>query len=140
MSEPHLTLFSADLLSKWGFNDGDDPDDWLDYCEANSIDYSAVDFPLVELVRTYLLPRIEQDVTVVEIETCHNPIRAETVDGRNMAEVWFGRVPEPTLTPEYVEVPMSEVARLALAVHGDVPPAGEYRLSTRRPGVVGGPS
>ncbi|MBL3669060.1 hypothetical protein JL475_24315 [Streptomyces sp. M2CJ-2] len=113
MSEPRLTLFSSCLLSKWGFNDGADPDDWLDYCEANGIDYNAVDFPLVALVRTYLLPKIEQDVTVVEIETSHNPVRIETVDGQDVTEVWFGRAPEPTLTPEYVEVPMSEVAQLA---------------------------
>jgi hypothetical protein len=112
-----LTLFSSSLLSKWGFNDGDDPYDWLDYCEANGIDYNEVDFPLVELVRRFLLPRIEQPITVVEVETCHNPIRAETVDGVDMTEVWFGRAPEPTLTPEYVEVPMSEVARLALELH-----------------------
>lgn len=113
MSEPHLTLFSSSLLSKWGFNDGDAPDDWLDYCEANGIDYNEVELPLVELVRTHLLPKIEQMVTVVEIETIHNPIRVGTVDGVDVTEVWFGKAPGPVLTPEYVEVPMSEVARLA---------------------------
>lgn len=107
-----VTLFSADLLSKWGFNDGAAPDDWLDYCEANGIDYNEVNFPLVQLVRRYLLPKIEQAVTVVDIETSHNPIRVETVDGVDVTEVWHGRAPEPTLTPESVEVPMSEVARL----------------------------
>ncbi|MEU1302800.1 hypothetical protein ACWEQC_21300 [Streptomyces shenzhenensis] len=113
MAEPHLTLFSSCLLSKWGFNDGCDPDDWLDYCEANGIDYNAVDFPLVPLVRRYLLPVLDQDVTTVEIETNHNPIRAEKVDGVDVTEVWFGRAPAPPLTPEYVDVPMSEVAKLA---------------------------
>lgn len=114
MTEPHLTLSSSSLLSKWGFNDGDDPDDWLDYCEAHGIDYNEVDFPLVELVRRFLLPRIEQEITVVEIETCHNPIRAESVDGADVTDVWSGRAPEPTLTPEYVDVPMVEVARIAV--------------------------
>ncbi|WP_435597023.1 hypothetical protein [Streptomyces anulatus] len=112
-----MTLFSSSLLSKWGFNDGDDPCDWLDYCEANDIDHANVDFPLVELVRRFLVPQIDQQVTVVEIETIHNPIRAETVDGVDMTEVWFGRAPEPALTPEYVEVPMGEVACLALELH-----------------------
>jgi hypothetical protein len=139
MSEPHLTLFTADLLSKWGFNDGEDPDDWLDYCDAHGIDHSVIGFPLVELVRTYLLPKVNQNVTVVEIETIHNPIRVVAVDGRDVREAWFGRAPEPALTPEYVEVPMSEVARLALAVHSGTSPVGTYRLSTR-PGVVGGES
>jgi hypothetical protein len=115
---PHLTLFSSSLLSKWGFADGDDPDDWLDYCEANGVDYTRLDFPLVALVRRFLLPRIEQAVTVAEIETCHNPIRAETVDGRDVTEVWFGRAPEPRLTPECVDVPMADVLRLALTEAG----------------------
>ncbi|MFH9816151.1 hypothetical protein [Streptomyces sp. NPDC017230] len=113
MNEPTLTLFSAGLLSKWGFNDGEDPEDWLDYCEANGIDYNAVEFPLVPLVRRYLLPALDQAVTVVEIETIHNPVRVDTVDGQDVTEVWRGRVPAPALTPEYVKVPMSEVAKLA---------------------------
>lgn len=113
MTEPHLTLFSRDLLSKWGFNDGDDPDDWLDYCEAHGIDYKAVDFPLVALVRRYLLPALDQDVAVVEIETSHNPIRAHLVDGIDVTEAWYGRAEAPTLTSEYVDVPMSTVAALA---------------------------
>lgn len=113
MSEPNLTLLSTDLLSKWGFNDGDDPEDWLDYCEANGIDYNAVDFPLTALVRRYLLPALDQAVTVVDIETSHNPIRVDTIDGQDVTEAWFGRSPAPTLTPEYVNIPMSEVAKLA---------------------------
>lgn len=118
MTEPHLTLLSSSVLSKWGFNDGNDPDDWLDYCEVRGIDYNALDFPLVALVRRHLLPRIEQPITVVEVETSHNPIRAETVNGQDMTETWFGRAPEPTLTPESVDVPMSDVLVLALAEAG----------------------
>ena len=118
MLAPDLTLFSCDLLSKWGFNDGDDPDQWLDYCEARGIDYNELDFPLVSLVRTYLLPRIEQDVTVVEIETSHNPIRAEVVNGVDVTEAWFGRAPKPLLTPELVDVPMADVLQLALTEAG----------------------
>ncbi|WP_454613690.1 hypothetical protein [Streptomyces collinus] len=114
MNEPTLTLHSADLLSKWGFNDGDDPEDWLDYCEAHGIDYNAVDFPLAALVRRYLLPVLDQAVTVVDIETIHNPIRVDTVNGQDITgDVYRGRAPAPTLTPEYVKVPMSEVAKLA---------------------------
>jgi len=115
MPRETLTLFSADLLSKWGFNDGDPPDDWLDYCEAHGIDYNIVPFPLAALVRRYLLPAIDQPVTVVDIETIHNPIRVDTVDGQDVTEVWHGRAPEPKLTPEYVEVPMADVSRLACA-------------------------
>ncbi|MFD7978880.1 hypothetical protein [Streptomyces sp. NPDC059071] len=118
MTEPHLTLFSSSLLSKWGFNDGDEPSDWLDYCEGKGIDYTALPFPLIPLVRIHLLPRIDQDVSLVEVETIHNPIRVETVEGVDVTEVWFGRAPEPTLTPDHVNVPMTEVLRLALAEAG----------------------
>ena len=118
MAEPHLTLFSSSLLSKWGFNDGDAPHEWLDYCEAHGIDYNALAFPLVALVQKHLLPRIEQRVTVAEVETIHNPIRVDTIDGADVTEVWFGRAPEPALTPEYVDVPMAEVLNAALAEAG----------------------
>ncbi|MEU1044011.1 hypothetical protein ABZ400_02490 [Streptomyces sp. NPDC005897] len=144
MDEPRITLLSADLLSKWGFNDGDDPDDWLDYCEANGIDYNAVDFPLAQLVHRHLLPALDQTVTVVEMDTIHNPIRADKVDGQDVTgDVWYGREPAPTLTPEYVTIPMSEVARLALegGIGGDMPSQpGTYVLSTRRPDAASGPS
>ncbi|MBZ6250378.1 hypothetical protein KVH27_18580 [Streptomyces olivaceus] len=118
VTEPHLTLFSADLLSKWGFNDGDDPEDWLDWCETQGIDYTAFEVPWAALVRKYLVPLIEQDVTVVDIETIHNPIRAETVNGADMHEIWYGRMDAPTLTPESVDVPMADVLALALAEAG----------------------
>ncbi|MER6098351.1 hypothetical protein ABT154_21335 [Streptomyces sp. NPDC001728] len=118
MTESHLTLFSSSLLSKWGFNDGDDPDAWLDWCEGQGIDYNALPFPLIPLVRTHLLPRIEQAVSLVEVETSHNPIRVETVDGVDVTEVWYGRAPAPTLTPDHVNVPMAEALSLALAEAG----------------------
>lgn len=112
-NEPVITLFSSSLLSKFGFNDGDGPNEWWDHCDANGLD---LDYPLEEIVRRYLVPRLEQDVTVVHIETCHNPIRVETVNGVDVTEAWFGRAPEPTLTPEYVEVPLSEALKIAQEV------------------------
>jgi hypothetical protein len=112
-TEPSLTLHTDDLLSKFGFNDGDDPEDWLDYCDANGIDYNEIEFPLVQLVRQYVLPVLDQRVTVVEIETLHNPIRARTVDGIEVRgeDTVYGDPIE--LTPETVTIPMAEVARLA---------------------------
>jgi hypothetical protein len=118
MTDPQLTLFSSGLLSKWGFWDGMAPDDWLDYCEARGVDYTRLPFPLTSLVRRYLLPQIEQAVTVVEIDTCHNPVRAATVDLQDMTDVWTGRVPEPLLTPEHVDVSMADALRIALTEAG----------------------
>ncbi|MGI5141568.1 MULTISPECIES: hypothetical protein [unclassified Streptomyces] len=114
VDEPRITLFSADLLSKWGFHDGSDPDEWIDYCDNNGLDWAKLDFPLVEVVRRFLLPKLEQNVTVVEIETSHNPIRVETIDGVDVSEYWWLESDSgPKLTPEYVDVPLSEVARIA---------------------------
>lgn len=113
ITEPTLTLDSDGLLSKFGFNDGDAPDAWLDYCEANGIDYNEVDFPLVQLVRQYLLPALDQRVTVVEIETIHNPIRAKTVDGIEVHGQDTVNGEPIELTPEQVTIPMAEVARIA---------------------------
>ncbi|MFF8458533.1 hypothetical protein ACF06T_28845 [Streptomyces albidoflavus] len=119
MSEPCITLFSAGLLSKWGFNDGDDPEAWLDWCDSQGIDYTQLgDFPWAALVRAYLLPVIEQTVTAVDIETIHNPIRVDTVDGTDVTEAWYGRAEAPTLTPELVDVPMATVLGLALTEAG----------------------
>ncbi|MFE3248421.1 hypothetical protein [Streptomyces sp. NPDC059209] len=119
MTEPTMTLFSSDLLSKWGFNDGDIPEPWLHWCETQGVDPNAFAFPWAALVRKHLVPAIEQDVTVVEILTVHNPIRAQTVDGIDMTQSWRGGGGvAPTLTPELVEVPMAEVLRLALEEAG----------------------
>jgi hypothetical protein len=119
MTEPTLTLFSADLLSKWGFNDGADPDAWLDWCDAQGIEHNALgDFPWAAIVRAHLAPAIEQDVTLVDIETSHNPIRVETVNGTGVREAWYGRAEAPALTPELVDVPMPVVLRLALKAAG----------------------
>lgn len=112
-AEPVITLFSSGLLSKWGFGDGNDPDEWWDYCEANGIDPARADFPLEEIVRRHLVPKLDQAVTVVHIETSHNPIRAQTVDGVDVTEVWSGRAPEPALTPEYVQVSLGEAVKIA---------------------------
>jgi hypothetical protein len=119
MSEPHVTLFSAGLLSKWGFNDGDDPDAWLDWCEAQGIDYNRLDYPLAALVRQHLVPAIEQPVTVVDIETCHNPIRIDTLHGVDVVDYWRdSRRADFLLTPDHIDVPMTEVLRIALAEAG----------------------
>ncbi|WP_330348156.1 hypothetical protein [Streptomyces sp. NBC_00582] len=118
MTAQTLTLFSRSLLSKWGFNDGDTPDAWMDWCDSEGIDWPQLDFPLVALVREHLVPAITQNVSVVEIETSHNPIRVETIDGTDVRPVWTGLVDEPTLTPESVDVPMTEVLRVALAEKG----------------------
>jgi hypothetical protein len=106
-----LTLFSDGLCSKWGFNDGDMPDDVWDWCDEHGIDGGSVDWHAVlrKLVREHLLPALAEhhDVEVYHIETHHNPIRASRIDGQ---EIDAYKGPAPDLTPEWVTVPAEVVA------------------------------
>lgn len=115
MDEPKLTLHSDGLLSKWGFNDGDMPDpfwDWLD--ERDPTGYERYEWHPVlrRLVREHLVPKLDQRVEVIDIETNHNPVRASTVDGINVEGHWYDTDPPVTLTPESVEVPYTDVFRV----------------------------
>jgi hypothetical protein len=106
MSE--LYLPSAGLLSKWGFGDGDIPDDFDDWLDARNQRMTGPGWRslLCTLVREQLLPALDQAVDAVEIETIHNPIRAAAVDAVELPEdVWYGYAPEPKLTPDHVTVP-----------------------------------
>jgi hypothetical protein len=118
MTEPALRLYSVSLLSKWGFNDGDEPDSWLDWCEEQGVDYNIVGWDwhavLRQLVREHLLPKLEQRVVLVDIDTIHNPIRAESVDDVEID--WYQDYPDDMLTPEGVDIPYTEVLRVALEI------------------------
>jgi hypothetical protein len=102
-------LHSRDLLSKWGFNDGDMPLDVFEWLEADSVDFFPAfswDDVLLRLVREHLLPVLDQAVVVYEIAP-HNPIRAETVEGVEVD--CYDLEPAIALTPEYVDVPYGAV-------------------------------
>lgn len=113
MSDPTLWLSSSCLLSKYGFNDGDEPDAWLDWCDEQGIDYNAWPWHHVlrRLVREHLVPKLDQHVEVYDIDTIHNPIRALTVDGVSIDDL--ADHPDGMLTPDGVEVAYSEVLRTA---------------------------
>ncbi|ASU81518.1 hypothetical protein CDO52_00805 [Nocardiopsis gilva YIM 90087] len=112
-SEPAITLYSSDLLSKWGFNDGDEPDIWLDYLDEMGLDWDDIPWPLVPLVRRYLLPALaaHHDIEVYEIESIHNPIRARRVNGIEIDD--HAVEPQVQLTPEWVNVPLADALRIA---------------------------
>ena len=88
-------LHARSLLSKWGFDDGACPDDWH--------------LILRTLVRTRLMPSIREDVVLYDVETIHNPIRAESVNGR---PVDSSSPNDNLLTDTYVTVPYAEVFEL----------------------------
>ena len=76
--EDGIALYAADLWSKWGFNDGDMPDEVWDALEEEGIDVLHLDWHrvLIDLVRTFLVPRLDVEVELQEIITSHNPIRS----------------------------------------------------------------
>jgi hypothetical protein len=108
---PNLVLTSNDLLSKYGFNDGDTPGIVLDYCDDQDIPYPADWHDVLrELVTEYLVPALDQSVTVVHVTTIHNPVRAGTVDGIDVIEEWDGEG-RCRLSPEQVTVPLADVIK-----------------------------
>ena len=77
-----LTLSASDLWSKWGFNDGDMPD------ELGGLNYKRWDEVLEDLIRAHLVPMLEG----VELQiwgTHHNPFRSATY-GQEMPAKFAG--------------------------------------------------
>ena len=118
-SSPTVSVFTVGLLSKWGFSDGDVLDGVLwDHgyglaWKHEPDDHEGLDFDhrvLVRVVQEFVLPQIEQNVEVYTVGTIHNPIRAAAVDG---VEVDATAASTLALTPDYVNVPLSEVLRIA---------------------------
>ena len=74
-----MVLSAAGLASKWGFNDGDVPDElWglLDVADPDgSSDWDWTDI-LRRMVRERLLPLLP-GVEAYDVETSHNPIRTD---------------------------------------------------------------
>jgi hypothetical protein len=113
VNEPRLTLYASDLCWKWGFGDGDCPDNLLDYWDEIGAEYPYWHDALCRLVRKYLVPAMEDaghEVVVYDIETIHNPIRAAKIDGVDIDDYAVG--PPMELRPEFVEVPYSAIAEV----------------------------
>ena len=78
----NFVMYADDLLSKWGFGGGDR---LADYCHD---EFDVYDFQfnchkaLEELVKRYLLPKLDKKVEIMFIGTIHNPVRAEMIDGQ----------------------------------------------------------
>lgn len=130
-----MHLRSEGLLSKWGFWDGAVPDELYDWVERH--DRMAARLPmrwvhdvwqevLVALVRTRVLPLLDQrvDVVVYELPATHNPLRASRVDGVEITgEMHQGRGPcPPVLTPEVFALPWLWVWTLLIGAAGDRAP------------------
>ncbi|WP_149180024.1 hypothetical protein [Streptomyces sp. TRM49041] len=126
-AEPVITLRSDDLFSKFGFNDGARPDGWEEYVASRGFDPDEVRFPLLALVRRYLVPALDQEVTVMDTGSFHNPARAATVDGVDFSDRRHEEYSGVKLTPETVTVPLSAVLELAREEQGLTEPPGPPR-------------
>lgn len=112
--EPGFWMCSDGLLSKWGFDDGSLPDSYLDWLDEQGLDYPDDDTEILRtLVRERLVPALDQHIELVDIETSHNPIRASRVDGVDVEDCWYGKQPNPELTPDAVFVTYRDVLDLA---------------------------
>lgn len=93
-----MRLYTQGLLSKWGFDDGDCLYDIEGMPDVNCRHL------LADVVRAHVLPKMKQRIEVVQIETCHNPMRAKTVDGVNVEDKWYDANFEMPLEPDFVDV------------------------------------
>jgi len=81
MSKSNLVLHADDLLSKWGFSDGDVLSDWV-FDTLGRYDFEYENHKVLEeLVKRFLLPELQKKVEISFISTIHNPVRAEMIDG-----------------------------------------------------------
>lgn len=76
-----FVMYADDLLSKWGFGDGDRLSDFL-YEGGAEYRYKVNSHKLLEeLVKRYLLPKLNDKVEIFYVDTIHNPVRAEMING-----------------------------------------------------------
>jgi len=114
MTTPTLTLSVNSLCSKWGFNDGDEPEHLLDYWDDTGVDhYNKVAWhsALRKLVRSHLVPAIEaagHTVEVYDVDTIHNPIRASAIDGVEVDDFNNCAAPVP-MRIDHVTVPYEAI-------------------------------
>ena len=79
--EKKFVMYPDSLLSKWGFGDGDALSDFL---YENDVEHKVrlnSHKLLEELVKRFLLPKLSKKVEIFYIESIHNPVRAEMIDG-----------------------------------------------------------
>ena len=76
-----FVMYADDLLSKWGFGDGDRLSDFL---YENNAEYACKvgnHKLLEELVKRFLLPKLDKKVEIFFIQSIHNPVRVEMING-----------------------------------------------------------
>lgn len=119
-----LVLPTASLFSKWGFNDGDEPDGFLDWAEehGHSATVRAVAWHdvLALVVTERLAPALDAQLELTVIKTIHNPVRATRCNGESVEHCWYGEMPAPEVRPDSVTVSYEEILEYVRRVGGPV--------------------
>lgn len=100
---------TTDLLSKYGFDDGDMLNDFI-VERGERVDFKTF---LCEVVTQCVHPLITQKVVLGDWRysiTPHNPIRAHSVDGVEVDGPDFDHF--QTLTPEFVDVSLEKLEQI----------------------------
>lgn len=127
-----LSIFTAGLLDKWGFCDGDLIEIALD---PRGIFVSNPREALIKIVEDLVVPKITNVIEVCRQESNHNPIRlfsvdgSEVIDGPDKLQIY--------LEPEYVDVPVSEILEMVQWSRCKSPPAESATTPARRQGQSG---
>lgn len=128
-----MRFYTADLLSKWGFDDGDLIDNFL---QSHQFPIDIIDTtPLWQRVFAELvLPAIENEIEFAWEPSMHNSALAKTVDGVKVGRS-ADRHSEIHIRPEYVDVPDDDILRWANELRA---PYLAMPLSAIREGMASG--
>lgn len=123
-----MIFYTNDLLSKWGFSDGDILDDFLwnnniSLPSYEGEDYSRSHQALIHVVKTLIIPELDQRVAVTVIGCIHNPIRAVAVNDRDVTGLWTRGCAFELITPRTIEIPNDKILAILHDFAAKPPPA-----------------
>lgn len=130
MSEEFIEFETGHLLSKWGFQDGEQLVELLDQAGLNRWSADSDEWwmftrlVLCEVVERFVCPQIENDIKPYRMQTTHNPMRVYEVDGCHMSD-WPA---PPTLRPATVQVATRQILQVARDLQNE-----EHDLTERSP-------
>jgi hypothetical protein len=108
-----MRFWTDGLISKWGFDDGDQLSDYCYDLSEEGVKVEDHDL-LIAVVKRKILPALDQHLDLEVISTIHNPIRATHVDGLDVRSAHYEPDFPSPITPEFVDVPEEVIRALAV--------------------------
>jgi len=101
-----MRFYFENLLSKWGFEDGEILHDLI---HKENIDVDPHDV-LCAVVKELVIPKTQDKIEVYTVSTCHNPIRASSVNGQQV----FSTLPNNVdFNIDFVDIEDEEIIKIA---------------------------